>query len=66
MDDQRPGGLRVAACRNCGLRMPVTTAIVHMGAADLFACPACGHQEVWRDPVGLSQPANAWSRRGAL
>jgi len=66
MDDPRPGGLRVAACRNCGLRVPVTTAVVHMGAADLFACPGCSHQEIWRETVPVNQTNQAWSKRGAL
>jgi predicted RNA-binding Zn-ribbon protein involved in translation (DUF1610 family) len=66
MDDRRLGGVQVAACGNCGLRIPVATAIVHMGAADLFACPACSHQEVWRDPGRVSPTNQAWSRRGAL
>jgi predicted RNA-binding Zn-ribbon protein involved in translation (DUF1610 family) len=66
MDDRRSVGVQVAACSNCGLQVPVTTAIVHMGAADLFACPGCSHQEIWRDPFGVSQKTNALSRRGAL
>ena len=66
MDDPRPGGLSAVACRGCELRIPVTTAVVHMGAVDLFACPACNHQEVWRDPVPVSATTHAWSTRGAL
>ena len=65
MDGALPYGLAQVACRNCGLRMSVTTAIVHMGAADLFACPGCNHQEVWRTPVSAVEATTAWANGGA-
>jgi transcription elongation factor Elf1 len=66
MDERRPGGFSVVACRNCGLRVPMTTAIVHMGAAELFACPGCDHQEVWRNGVPVGHTTVTLSTRGAL
>ena len=48
MDQPRPYGVPLVACRNCGLRMALRAAIIHMGASDLFVCPGCNHQEVWR------------------
>ena len=64
MDERRPSGLAVVACRKCGLRVPMTTAIVHMGAAELFACPGCDHQEVWRNGVVATHAT--LSSKGAL
>lgn len=63
MGDQRPWGLVEVACRNCGLRLPVTAGVVRMGAADLFVCPGCNYQEVWRNG---EEPAVARSRSGVL
>lgn len=53
MDDPRTCGGPEVACRNCGVRMTVGMAIIHMGAADLFVCPRCNHQEVWRSAVAV-------------
>lgn len=53
MDDPRTCGGTEVACRNCGVRMTVGMAIIHMGAADLFVCPRCNHQEVWRSAVAV-------------
>ena len=56
MDGERPWGLPLVACRNCHARMPLNVAMVHMGAADLFACPCCSHQEAWRKAVEAVTP----------
>jgi len=66
MDGDRPWGLPLVACRNCRTRMPLNVAMVHMGAADLFACPSCSHQEAWRTAVEAvthrEQAGNWWER----
>ena len=49
MDRQLLGGL--VGCGRCGLEMPLAAALVRMGSTDLFACPSCNHQEIWRNPV---------------
>jgi transcription elongation factor Elf1 len=64
MDERRPSGFAVVACRKCGLRVPMMTAIIHMGAAELFACPGCDHQEVCRNGVVVSHAT--LSSRGVL
>jgi predicted RNA-binding Zn-ribbon protein involved in translation (DUF1610 family) len=46
-----------AACRMCGASTSVKVGVVRMGQVDLFACPRCYHQEVWRG-AGV-QPAGA-------
>jgi predicted RNA-binding Zn-ribbon protein involved in translation (DUF1610 family) len=51
MDRRRVGGLPNISCRNCGVVMALDVAIVHMAAADLFVCPLCSHQDVWRKAV---------------
>ena len=66
MDQPRPYGVPLVACRNCGLRMALRVAIIHMGASDLFVCPGCNHQEVWRSAGRKIEPAVASSRSGAL
>ncbi len=66
MNQPRPRGLAEVACRNCGLQVAVTTAIIRMGASDLFACPRCNHQEVWRNAAAGAEPVGASSRGGAL
>ena len=41
----------VISCRKCGSPIPLEIAVVRMGGAQLFVCPACLHQEVWRAPL---------------
>jgi predicted RNA-binding Zn-ribbon protein involved in translation (DUF1610 family) len=53
MDDPRLCGAAEVTCRNCGVLLAVRAAIIHMGAADLFVCPRCSHQEVWRSAVAV-------------
>ena len=38
----------VIACRKCGSPIPIEIAVVRMGGAQLFVCPSCLHQEIWR------------------
>jgi predicted RNA-binding Zn-ribbon protein involved in translation (DUF1610 family) len=63
MGDQGPWDRPEVSCRNCGVRVPLTIGIIRMGAADLFVCPGCNYQEIWRN---VDQPAGAGSRSGAL
>ena len=49
MREQRPWGLPHVACGKCGLTILVAAGVVRMGASDLFVCPRCNYQEVWRD-----------------
>ncbi|GEM_PF-6471557 len=63
MRDQRSWALPEMACRNCGLRVPVAVGVVRMGAADLFVCPRCSYQEVWR---GVQESTADRSRSGVL
>jgi predicted RNA-binding Zn-ribbon protein involved in translation (DUF1610 family) len=44
------------SCRQCSTVVPETVGIVAMRATDLFVCPACGHQEVWK-PMAMSMPS---------
>ena len=44
------------ACRKCRVVMPVQVAVIRMGGAQLFVCPNCNHQEVWR-PAVSAEPA---------
>jgi len=49
--------------------MPLNMALVHMGAADLFACPSCGHQETWRkavEAVTVPQRTDTWWGAGSV
>ena len=64
MDRQSLGGLAVVACGQCGLQMPASAAVVHMGSAQLFACPSCNHQEIWREAVANAGPLGVTSRSG--
>ena len=69
MDDERPSNLPLVACRGCRAGLPLNVALVHMGAADLFACPRCGHQEVWRkavEAVASPQVARNWWEAGSM
>jgi predicted RNA-binding Zn-ribbon protein involved in translation (DUF1610 family) len=69
MDDERSWNLSLVACRGCHARMPLRVALVHMGAADLFACPHCGHQEVWRkavEAVATPQRTANWWEAGSV
>ena len=63
MRDERSWGFPEVACGNCGLRIPVAAGVVRMGAADLFVCPRCNHQAVWRS--GEASTATR-SRSGVL
>jgi len=36
------------ACRGCGRIVDTAVAHIYMGASELFSCPSCSHQEVWR------------------
>lgn len=63
MRDQGTWGFPEVACRNCGLTIPVAVGVVRMGAADLFVCPRCNHQAVWRNDEG---PAATRERSGVL
>ena len=38
----------VISCRKCRSPIPLEVAVVRMGGAQLFVCPCCHHQEVWR------------------
>ena len=69
MDGGRPRNVPVVACRSCRSCMPLNMALVHMGAADLFACPACGHQEAWRkavEAVTVPQRTDTWWGAGRV
>ena len=56
MDRERRGGLPNISCRNCGVVMALNVAIVHMAATDLFVCPLCSYQDVWRKAVEATGP----------
>jgi len=45
----------VISCRKCRSPIALEVAVVRMGGAQLFVCPGCHHQEVWR-PVPLTAP----------
>jgi predicted RNA-binding Zn-ribbon protein involved in translation (DUF1610 family) len=62
MDRQSLGGLAVVSCGQCGLQMPMSAAIIRMGSAQLFACPSCNHQEIWRDTPAIAGPVGLPSR----
>jgi len=38
----------VISCRKCRSPIALEIAVVRMGGAQLFVCPFCHHQEVWR------------------
>lgn len=50
------GATPAIACKKCRVAIPVHVAVIRMGGAQLFVCPHCNHQEVWR-ATGSPEPA---------
>jgi len=63
MRDERTSGFPAVACRDCGLSIPVAAGVVRMGAANLFVCPRCNYQAVWR---GVEEPTTVRAGSGVL